>query len=266
MSNPFSTASPIDALLLIGPTGAGKTPLGEALADRGLGSRRCLHFDFVSELRRAAEPNSDVSDADRAFIRRVIEEGSLLEPEDFPVAARLIASFLARHASDAGGIPSDCGSDTAAFRGGTQSAALPGSRCATRAPDADTKQALALPYSPSTGPGALLILNGLPRRADQARAMKDYTKVMAVVELRCAPDVVLERLRRNSGGDRTGRVDDTADLIRTKLEIYTRRTLPLIDFYRTHDVPVFPIEVGVDTCPTTTAENLESIRLPVGLR
>jgi adenylate kinase family enzyme len=42
------------AWLLVGPTGSGKSPLGELIARRGLWSRRCLHFDFGENLRAAA--------------------------------------------------------------------------------------------------------------------------------------------------------------------------------------------------------------------
>ncbi|MCX7427258.1 MAG: hypothetical protein NTW96_16720 [Planctomycetia bacterium] len=41
-----------DAMLLLGPTGSGKTPLGDLLERRGLGGRRCVHFDFGAHLRR----------------------------------------------------------------------------------------------------------------------------------------------------------------------------------------------------------------------
>ena len=42
------------ALLLIGPTGSGKTPLGELLERSGLWGRPCRHFDFGERMRRIA--------------------------------------------------------------------------------------------------------------------------------------------------------------------------------------------------------------------
>jgi len=47
-----------DAILLVGPTGAGKTPLGEWLQLHGLWGRRCHHFDFGTNLREVASGNS----------------------------------------------------------------------------------------------------------------------------------------------------------------------------------------------------------------
>ena len=40
------------AILLLGPTGSGKTPLGELMERRGFGGRRCRHFDLGDRLRR----------------------------------------------------------------------------------------------------------------------------------------------------------------------------------------------------------------------
>ncbi len=42
------------AILLLGPTGSGKTPLGQALEKKGLAGRRCVHFDFGANLREIA--------------------------------------------------------------------------------------------------------------------------------------------------------------------------------------------------------------------
>lgn len=44
----------LPAVLLLGPTGAGKTPLGRICAQRGLWGRSCTHVDFGACLRRAA--------------------------------------------------------------------------------------------------------------------------------------------------------------------------------------------------------------------
>ena len=87
------------ALLLLGPTGSGKTPLGQVLEVRGLAASRCVHFDFGENLRQAAarnEPDEIVSREDIEFMRHVLRTGALLEDEQFPLAARLLRGFLAR--------------------------------------------------------------------------------------------------------------------------------------------------------------------------
>ena len=97
-------AGRIAALLLLGPTSAGKTPFGQLLEARGLVGRRCAHFDFGENLRQAVardQPDAIVSVEDLLFLRGVLARGALLEDQDFPIAERILRSFLARAAADA---------------------------------------------------------------------------------------------------------------------------------------------------------------------
>lgn len=90
--------SPLDAILLLGPTGAGKTPLGQLFQANGRRSRRCWHFDFGDQLRQLVErdrPDERVSRGDLDFLQRVLDTGALLEDEDFPLAERILQAFLA---------------------------------------------------------------------------------------------------------------------------------------------------------------------------
>ena len=95
----------------------------------------------------------------------------------------------------------------------------------------------------------LLILNGLPRHAGQARDLEHDVDMVAVISLECSADVIRERIRRDTGGDRTGRPDDAPGDVENKLRIYAARTLPLLVFYRERGVPVLAIPVGVKTQP-----------------
>jgi len=86
------------AILLLGPTGSGKTPLGEMLQARGLGTGRCMHFDFGDRLRRIASGQLNVDELagdDRAFITKMLDRGALLEDEHFHVAEKILRAFLA---------------------------------------------------------------------------------------------------------------------------------------------------------------------------
>ncbi len=90
-----------EALLLVGPTGAGKTPLGQVLEDRGLWGHACRHFDFGANLREIVarqEPDASISAEDIALLGHMVREGLLLEGEHFPLAARIVRRFMARHA------------------------------------------------------------------------------------------------------------------------------------------------------------------------
>ncbi len=90
---------PVKSLLLIGPTGAGKTPLGELMEKRGYGGGRCFHFDFGHQLRTFAScgtPPPGFADSEISFIRGVLEEGLLLEDEHFYIAEKILNLFLDR--------------------------------------------------------------------------------------------------------------------------------------------------------------------------
>jgi len=91
------------AVLLVGPTGSGKTPLGDLIAERGLWEARCLHFDFGANLRRIVDrnrPDHLISRADIDFLNEVLHSGALLEREHFPLAERILGAFLAENGAD----------------------------------------------------------------------------------------------------------------------------------------------------------------------
>lgn len=86
------------AILLLGPTGSGKTPLGDWLERHGLGGRHCHHFDFGANLRAIASDAmaEGFTPDELSFIRDVLERGALLENETFHFAAKILRAFLAR--------------------------------------------------------------------------------------------------------------------------------------------------------------------------
>lgn len=86
-----------NAVLLIGPTASGKTPLGELIARNGINGVTCHHFDFGAELRNIASGKGGEAFTAREvrFVRAVIEDGLLLEDEQFPLARKIIRSFIA---------------------------------------------------------------------------------------------------------------------------------------------------------------------------
>ncbi len=101
-----ATSSPAGrnrAILLIGPTGSGKTPLGEIIEQRTLWRTRCLHFDFGANLRQVVArncPDRLIGPEDIEFLRGVLRSGALLEDEQFPIARRILQSFMARHGAE----------------------------------------------------------------------------------------------------------------------------------------------------------------------
>jgi len=93
-----ATSLPVDAILLLGPTGAGKSPLGDFMGSRGFLGRRSHHLDFGSELRSIASGigASSYSRDEQDFILGVLEHGLLLENEHFLLAKKIIGLFLDR--------------------------------------------------------------------------------------------------------------------------------------------------------------------------
>ena len=87
------------AILLLGPTGSGKTPLGDLIQQRGLGGKAFWHFDFGANLRAVVDrnrPDRWVEAGDVEFLRGVLESGALLEDEQFPLIERIFQSFLSQ--------------------------------------------------------------------------------------------------------------------------------------------------------------------------
>lgn len=105
--------------------------------------------------------------------------------------------------------------------------------------------------------GDFVILNGLPRHTGQARDMGRIVRIKMVIYLDCAPTVVMERIGRNTGGDRSGRKDDSLPAIENKLRIFHQRILPLLDYYRSQNVRIERIDMGVETTPQDVLQQLE---------
>ncbi len=202
--------TPVDAILLIGPTGSGKSPLGEQVATLGFLGRRSHHLDFGSELRSIASGIGvgTYSPAELDFILAVLERGALLENEHFVLAEKIIGAFLER------------------------------SRFRT---------------------GDVLILNGIPRHQGQARDIASIATVHALVVLVCSVESVVRRIEENTGGDRTGRVDDERALVDRKLRIYAERTAPLIEYYKLAGSRIYHIEVNERTTTGSAYHRLSTL-------
>jgi adenylate kinase family enzyme len=88
---------PVPAILLLGPTGVGKSPLGDHIARYGIFKKKAVHLDFGAELRNISAVLSPAFTPDELeFIVGVLEQGWLLENDHFFLAEKIIASFLDR--------------------------------------------------------------------------------------------------------------------------------------------------------------------------
>jgi adenylate kinase len=79
------------------------------------------------------------------------------------------------------------------------------------------------------------LLDGYPRNRGQAEVLDSVlaahgSGLDVVVEIVVDNDEVVKRLLARAITD--GRADDTEDVIRRRLEVYTEQTAPLVDYYR----------------------------------
>ncbi len=196
----------IKAILLVGPTSSGKTPLGELLERDGLAGRSCAHFDFGARFRAAAAspvPAAPLTADDLAVIKESMATGALLTDGQFHIAHKILESFL--------GDLSD----------------------------------------------RLVVLNGMPRHEGQAKGIEDILDVICVFELACGKQAVIERIQRDTGGDRAGREDDLPELVEQKLKIYSRQTRPMLDYYKEKGVPVLTADVTVVSTAADIKQEIE---------
>jgi adenylate kinase family enzyme len=190
-----------EAILLLGPTGSGKSPLGDHLERT---RPRHRHFDFGRILREVDAGRRRVAGlgaADLDVIHDCLRTGALLEKEHLGIAESVLRDFLA----------------------------VPAER---------------------------VVLNGLPRHAGQVGAVDRHVEVTTVVFLECSREVVAARIAADTGGDRAGRADDDAAAVDRRLEVFRRRTQPLVDHYRARGATIVEIAVGPDTRPADIDEVL----------
>jgi adenylate kinase len=109
------------------------------------------------------------------------------------------------------------------------------------------------------------ILDGFPRTMPQAEALdellRELDRALAVVFDFQIPDreVLLERMRQRHAEE--GRPDDNPEAIAQRLELYERKTAPLVDYYRTHQANVVGIHAdrSVDEVFAEIQRSLESV-------
>ena len=202
----YTLAARQPAILLVGPTGSGKSPLGDYFEKTGFNGRRCCHFDFGRSLRELAAGESvpdGLTSQDLSFVTELLEGGALLEKNRFYIAAGTLRHFI---------------------------------------------------YQKQMGIGHFLVLNGLPRHVEQAKEVDRMIEVKHLLYLSCTADVVRRRIEINSGGDRSGRNDDSPEEIERKLELFRERTIPLLEYYTSRGVAVHTIEVNLHATPKQILE------------
>ena len=105
----------------------------------------------------------------------------------------------------------------------------------------------------------LIILNGLPRHAGQARDMERLVTITHLLALECCAEDVCARIEKNTGRDRTHRTDDGEEMIREKLALYHSRTAPLMEYYSAKGCSLATLRVDA----AASSESLYAQLLPL---
>ncbi len=105
----------------------------------------------------------------------------------------------------------------------------------------------------------LLVLDGIPRSANQAELMDEHIDVLRVIHLVCDnQDEMIKRLRRRALKE--NRVDDAReDVIRRRWEVYKQETHPVLDHYPQSIIST----VDAIGSPAEVLQNILKIVIPV---
>lgn len=105
----------------------------------------------------------------------------------------------------------------------------------------------------------LLILDGIPRNANQAKLMDKHIRVLQVIHLICKDEnAMLERLRKRALKE--NRVDDAREeVIRRRWQVYLNETKPVLDHYPAKIVK----EVDALGSPSEVLQHILEIVVPV---
>jgi adenylate kinase len=126
------------------------------------------------------------------------------------------------------------------------------------------------------------ILDGYPRTIEQAKALEKIAKIDVIIQLTVPEWIIIERLStrricRNCGAvynlrflkpkvdlicDKCGgqlyqRSDDTADVIKERIQVYERQTQPLLQYFKKKNVPF--IEAKCESLNTPPEDIVEGI-------
>ena len=101
------------------------------------------------------------------------------------------------------------------------------------------------------------LLDGFPRTVGQAEELKRLlsnlgTELDAVVQFDVSEDVVVERMLAR------GRADDTEEVIRNRMHVYTNETAPLLDYYSEKIIKI-AAEGSVEEINERTMAELEKL-------
>lgn len=105
----------------------------------------------------------------------------------------------------------------------------------------------------------LLVLDGIPRNANQAKLLEKHLNVLAIIHLVCPnKEEMIKRLRRRALKE--NRVDDAKEeVIRKRWQVYEKETYPVLDHYD----PAIVHEVDATGSPARVLEHILEEVVPI---
>ncbi|MDI6845682.1 MAG: nucleoside monophosphate kinase [Candidatus Saccharicenans sp.] len=223
------------AILISGPPGAGKTPLGDYLEKNLSGEKKFWHFDFGRELREIVE-----SSAGQNSGREDDNQGNVASSNQCSRVQGEVLTFTP--------------AELARIKKSLQTAAL------FEESDRELVKKILLRFFARKKISCrdVVVLNGLPRHSSQFFWLQGLLSIALVVHLMCSEEVALARILTNLQDERRGRQDDKPEVVRKRYRQYLQRTAPLLEFLRREGLPVLELQVGPRTTPEELKEQLVS--------
>jgi len=203
-----------DGILLIGLTGAGKTPLGNYIEKYGWQNKKAYHFDFGENLRALCVTHQEcsisndlkpdcltkhaqtiVTPAETEYLYSLLQEGKLLDEAHNYLIEKVFNFF--------------CMNKNISI------------------PDFTEKKNY---YPPPhlTGTKPLIVVNGVPRNVAQISVIDRFITIQSVIYLAADQECIYTRINQNCGGDRAARTDDQLDLVKKKYQFSEKILFPCL--------------------------------------
>jgi adenylate kinase family enzyme len=259
--------SGFEAILLLGLPGAGKSPFGDFLERQEISGRRLWHFDFGRELRAilenyrssrreyspeakagpgnsyekkhtgisASEFSSEPPNSN--FSEKLFPVEDLSRLKNFPSVKK---SLRVEDSSLSGYFNSK---EIGRIRQSVDKATL------FEEEDKELVQKIFRYFLEKNRIqlNDILILNGLPRHPGQVAWLSGMVEIKFAVHLMCSEETAIRRILSDLDGERSGRGDDTLEIIRKRYQIYRRRTMPLLAHLRQTEIPLVELSVDEET-------------------
>jgi len=205
--------SEVKSLLLLGPPGAGKSPFGQYLSRQKIKGRRFLNFDFGQELRQILEVRSEGGHI-RSGGRQEFQEH--YDGQELNRIRQVVEKAILFEESDR-----------------------------------ELVRKILRNFLHKINPARedILVLNGLPRHPGQVPWLTGLVRVVLAVNLDCSLEVSIRRILSNLDGERTGRPDDSPDVVSHRYKIYEDKTRPLLSWLERVGIPVINLPVNYMTRP-----------------